>query len=216
MTIRTEIASGSMAARAVGPSRTVEIAFALALGPMATTGIARFAYALILPAMRTDLAWTYTQAGWMNTANGLGYLLGAIISLRLARSVDPRKLFVSGMVLTALMLIASGTVRQFQWLFALRPATGIASAVGFVGGGALAAQVGPPRTVARADTGRTRSDRWPLCILCRAQRLDLFREPPTWSSSGPGHRPGTAARRGIPYAKVRVPSRCPMSRVTCP
>ena len=48
---------------------------------MAVTGMARFAYGLLLPAMRDDLAWTYAQAGAMNMANALGYLVGTVLSL---------------------------------------------------------------------------------------------------------------------------------------
>jgi predicted MFS family arabinose efflux permease len=53
-------------------------ALGLAAGPLVAMGMARFAYALLLPPMRTDLQWTYTEAGAMNTANAVGYLAGAI------------------------------------------------------------------------------------------------------------------------------------------
>ena len=121
------------------------VVLALALAPMATTGIGRFAYSLILPAMRADLSWTYTQAGWMNTANGLGYLLGAIVSVRLARTIDPRRTFSAGLLLTALALAASGLVREFELLVGLRVVTGMASALAFISGGTLAAHAGPQR-----------------------------------------------------------------------
>ena len=45
------------------------VLFALSLGPAVSNSFARFAYALLLPAMRGDLHWTYAQAGGMNTAN---------------------------------------------------------------------------------------------------------------------------------------------------
>jgi hypothetical protein len=32
--------------------------------------------------MRTDLAWSYTTAGAMNTVNAAGYLLGALLAPR--------------------------------------------------------------------------------------------------------------------------------------
>jgi predicted MFS family arabinose efflux permease len=57
----------------------VWLAAGLALGPMVALGFGRFSYALLLPPMRASLGWTYTQAGAMNTANGLGYLLGAVL-----------------------------------------------------------------------------------------------------------------------------------------
>jgi len=31
--------------------------------------------------MRDDLGWSYAQAGWLNTANALGYVLGAAATL---------------------------------------------------------------------------------------------------------------------------------------
>jgi predicted MFS family arabinose efflux permease len=139
------MSTATLATRGSADSRAFIVACGLALGPMVATGIGRFAYALILPAMREDLAWSYTEAGWMNTANALGYLIGALACLRLARSVDPRKSFAVGMVVTALMLIACGTTRQFGLLLALRLLTGVASALVFISGGALAAHVGSQR-----------------------------------------------------------------------
>ena len=68
-------------------------------------GYARFAYALILPAMRTDLHWGYTAAGWLNTANAIGYFLGAVISLATIRRHGPRALFVAGLVLATLAVM---------------------------------------------------------------------------------------------------------------
>jgi Uncharacterised MFS-type transporter YbfB len=40
----------------------------LAMAPAVALGLARFAYALLLPAMRADLGWSYANAGAMNTA----------------------------------------------------------------------------------------------------------------------------------------------------
>ncbi|GAA5448057.1 hypothetical protein Ddep01_01817 [Deinococcus depolymerans] len=61
-------------------------AAALAAGPVVALGFGRFAYALLLPSMRASLHWTYTQAGVMNTANGLGYLFGALLAAGVAGS----------------------------------------------------------------------------------------------------------------------------------
>ena len=41
-------------------------AAALALGAAVSLGLARFAYAMLLPPMRADLGWSYTTAGAMN------------------------------------------------------------------------------------------------------------------------------------------------------
>ena len=55
------------------------IVAALSLGPVVATSFARFAYALVLPAMRAELGLNYAQAGALNTANALGYLAGALL-----------------------------------------------------------------------------------------------------------------------------------------
>src|SRR5262249_41525941 len=113
------------------------LALLLALGPAVSNGIGRFAYALILPAMRADLAWSYTQAGWVNTANALGYLGGAVLVLRAVHRVGPRLFFDAGMVVTSVALVASGLTRDFGVLLACRAITGASGAFTFIGGGGL-------------------------------------------------------------------------------
>src|SRR5690606_2593566 len=56
------------------------VPWALSGGAAVSVGFARFGYALILPAMQTDLHLNYAEAGWLNTANSLGYLLGALLT----------------------------------------------------------------------------------------------------------------------------------------
>lgn len=60
--------------------RGVLIACGLALGMAVVNGLARFACALVLPAMKADLGWSYTEAGSLNTTNAVGYLLGSYIA----------------------------------------------------------------------------------------------------------------------------------------
>ena len=50
----------------------------LAVGPAVALGLARLAYALLLPAMPTDLHWSFGESGSLNTANAAGYLIGAL------------------------------------------------------------------------------------------------------------------------------------------
>jgi predicted MFS family arabinose efflux permease len=116
---------------------------ALALGLMAAVslGLARFSYALLLPAMRADLGWTYFTAGAMNTVNAVGYLIGALLAPRCLARWDARAVMLTGAGLAGLLLMAHGMVRSDAALYALRGVTGIASAAGFVGGGLLAARL---------------------------------------------------------------------------
>jgi predicted MFS family arabinose efflux permease len=125
-------------ALAPAPLRT---ALALALAAAVSLGLARFSYALLLPAMRADLGWSYFTAGAMNTVNAAGYLLGALVVSRLLRRVDARRLMLAGGAAAAVLLALHGAVRSDAALFALRVATGLASAASFVGGGLLAARL---------------------------------------------------------------------------
>nr|WP_090764587.1 YbfB/YjiJ family MFS transporter [Nonomuraea maritima] len=52
-------------------------------------GLARFACGLLLPAMREDLRWSLAEAGALNTANELGYLLGAAVPASAAEAGFP-------------------------------------------------------------------------------------------------------------------------------
>nr|WP_087045998.1 YbfB/YjiJ family MFS transporter [Caballeronia ptereochthonis] len=116
-------------------------ALALSLGSAIALGLARFSYALLLPPMRQDLAWNFAQAGAMNTANALGYLLGALAFSRLSMRFASRSLFVAGCVVTAVLMATSGMVVDTDALLALRVATGMGSALIFVSGGVLAARL---------------------------------------------------------------------------
>jgi predicted MFS family arabinose efflux permease len=117
-------------------------AAALALGAAVSLGLARFAYALLLPPMRDDLGWTYLTAGAMNTLNALGYLIGALLVPRLLRHVAARALLLSGSLATTVLLAAHGLVTADAALLGLRLLSGIASAFSFVCGGLLAARLG--------------------------------------------------------------------------
>ena len=126
---------------AVQPASPWGLAFALALGAALSLGITRFAYGLLLPAMRTDLGWSYTLAGAMNTANALGYLLGALAMPALLRRYGPTRLLSAGAVGATLFMALSGFFVDAQALLVQRLLAGIASALVFVAGGLLAARL---------------------------------------------------------------------------
>ncbi len=67
----------------------------LAMGPAVGLGLGRFAYALLLPAMRADLGWSYAAAGAMNTANAAGYLVGALAAAPIAARVGDKRGFLA-------------------------------------------------------------------------------------------------------------------------
>jgi predicted MFS family arabinose efflux permease len=121
----------------------------LALGAAVSLGLARFSYALLLPAMRADLGWSYLTAGAMNTVNAAGYLAGALLAPRWLARHDARALMLAGMVAAAVLMALHGLARSDAALLALRGLTGLASAATFIGGGLLAARLGSA-TSARA------------------------------------------------------------------
>lgn len=122
--------------------QTWALALALSLGAAVSLGITRFAYGLLLPAMRTDLGWSYTLAGAMNTANALGYFLGALATPWLMRRLGPSTLLWGGAMLASAFMGLSGFFIDAQPLLLQRLLAGVASALVFIAGGLLAARLG--------------------------------------------------------------------------
>ncbi|MFI7442913.1 YbfB/YjiJ family MFS transporter [Nonomuraea indica] len=131
----------------------------MALGTASALGLARFAYGLLLPAMRDDLHWSLAEAGAMNTANGLGYLLGALLTAFAVRRTGTAATFRSGMIVTAVALAATAATDDYLALLTVRAAAGAGGAAVFVTGGVIASRIaaraasGTPITVYFAGTG---------------------------------------------------------------
>ncbi len=136
-----------------GPSTRTGLLLAagLACSVVVSNGFARFAYALILPAMRNDLGWNYTEAGWNNTANAIGYLFGAMVAVRLMRRFNALRLFAASLWITTAALVLTGFTRDFSLLALSRFVAGVSGAVVYVAGGVLASSIFP-RYAARAAT----------------------------------------------------------------
>ncbi len=126
------------------PDRTpyLRLALSLSLGAAVSLGITRFAYGLLLPPMRADLGWSYTLAGSMNTANAVGYLLGALAMSWLLQRMVPTRLFLTGAVLATVFMAASGFFTDPGTLMLQRLLAGLASGLVFSTGGLLAARLG--------------------------------------------------------------------------
>lgn len=118
------------------------LALALSLAAAVSLGMTRFAYGLLLPAMRTDLGWSYTLAGAMNTANAMGYFVGALLAPYGLRRLGPARLLWAGALVASLGMALSGFVTDTNALLLQRLLAGVASALVFVAGGLLAARLG--------------------------------------------------------------------------
>ena len=120
----------------------IAVALALSLGAAVSLGITRFAYGLLLPPMRADLGWSYAVAGAMNTANALGYFIGALMTPVLFARMRAATLLVCGALVAAAFMTLSGFATETTLLLGQRLIAGIASAWTFVTGGVLAARWG--------------------------------------------------------------------------
>src|SRR5260221_8304147 len=129
------------------PARLILI---LSLTPTIGLGIGRFAYALVLPDMRDALGWSYSAAGFMNTINAAGYLVGALLASRIAKRFGLSAALRWGTLVCVASLALSAMSGNFVILSLARLAAGVAAAAGFIAGSALAATIAQSRP-ARAN-----------------------------------------------------------------
>ncbi len=144
----------SINATVICSNRSLWPALGLGLGVAVSVGLARFAYALILPAMRENLNWNYVAAGSLNTANALGYVVGAVFAYFLLRRIRPSQLFITGLLLTVMAVLVTGLRSDLLWLTTTRLLAGIGAAWVFACGGALvAARYQAHQSLRRVATG---------------------------------------------------------------
>lgn len=128
--------------------RGLHRAAALALAPVVALGFTRFAYALLLPGMQASLHWNLAQAGALNTANGVGFLLGALSASRLARRAGAVRVFTASLLLSAMALLVTAWLQDWIGFLLARALGGASTAWAFVIGSALAPCVMPQRPAA--------------------------------------------------------------------
>ncbi|QWF83516.1 YbfB/YjiJ family MFS transporter [Amycolatopsis sp. CA-230715] len=113
----------------------------LAMVAAVASGFSRFAYGLVLPAMRSALAWSYTTAGAINTVSSVGYLAGAAVAAPLATRVGERRLVIVGTAITAATVLATAASGNLVVIGVLRALGGASAATSFVGGAAMVARL---------------------------------------------------------------------------
>jgi predicted MFS family arabinose efflux permease len=121
----------------------------LALGTASALGLARFGYGLLLPAMRDDLGWSFSGAGALSTANGLGYLAGALLTPFAVRRWGTGVTFRVGMLLIPITLAVSALGANYVTMLGARAAAGVAGAAVFIAGGVIASHLGSATVTAR-------------------------------------------------------------------
>lgn len=129
-----------------GPRKRSDLGAVLAAIGLSTAaaislGFSRFAYALLLPPMREALHLTYAQAGSLNTANGVGYILGALTCGAAVKRWGLVRAFRAGLIGSAVLLLLTPCTSDLGMLFTLRAAGGLSTAWTFILGATLAAGI---------------------------------------------------------------------------
>ncbi|MBL8582741.1 MAG: YbfB/YjiJ family MFS transporter [Rhizobiaceae bacterium] len=127
--------------RSSTPMRPAAKITLLAAGPALGISIARFAYGLLLPAMKDEFGWSYSEAGWINTSNAVGYILGALTASIAVRRLGAAVTYGAGAAVTVLALFCLGHSDDFIVLNMLRLVSGVSGAWIFVAGGVIATAV---------------------------------------------------------------------------
>jgi predicted MFS family arabinose efflux permease len=111
-------------------------AWLIAFGGMLTlavaVGVGRFLYTPTLPSMIADLGLSKTQAGWIASANYLGYLVGALAASSPKLHGSRRLWMIGGLFVGGVTTAAIGLVFDLAAFMGFRFIGGIASAFAFV------------------------------------------------------------------------------------
>jgi len=99
-------------------------------------GLGRFAQTPILPFMIDELAWSKAEAGWLASANFVGYFLGCL-GLGFVRFDADRRWFLASLMASAASTAAMALTSSFILLAVLRLLGGVASAAVLIMASAL-------------------------------------------------------------------------------
>lgn len=103
------------------------IVFTGTLCILACLGFGRFALGMLLPSMASTLELSYSQMGFISTANFVGYLISVLISGFLAVRVGARRLIFFALLLVGISMILVSRARSFQYVLVLYFLTGVGS-----------------------------------------------------------------------------------------
>jgi len=95
----------------------------------ACLGLGRFSLGMLLPSMGKALNLSYSQMGFISTANFVGYLAAVLLSSRIMRAIGGRNLIASALLLVGISMICiskSGSMAAITFFYIL---TGMGSAM---------------------------------------------------------------------------------------
>ena len=94
---------------------------------LACLGFGRFALGMLLPSMAATLDLSYSQMGFISTANFLGYLVSVLFSGHFAGRVSPRKLVFAALLVVGVSMSLVSRATDFLSVLLLYTVTGIGS-----------------------------------------------------------------------------------------
>ncbi|RWK56731.1 YbfB/YjiJ family MFS transporter [Mesorhizobium sp.] len=113
--------------KAASPS-PLRLAFAGMIALAVAMGIGRFVYTPILPGMMEELGLSPADAGWIASANYLGYLVGALAAVGGWAHDRERRLMLAGLAATAVLTGLMGLADTMAAFLIIRFFAGVASA----------------------------------------------------------------------------------------
>lgn len=121
-------------------------AFAAGSAGLICIGMARLAYTPMIPALIEQHWFSAAAIYYFGAANLAGYLVGAVMSRRMARLVSSGTLMRAMMVVVALSFFAGAWPQSWAWYFAWRFVSGVAGGIVMViAAPAVLAHVPPKR-----------------------------------------------------------------------
>lgn len=108
-------------------------------------GLSRFAFSPLIPLLVSEHWFAASQAAYLGAANLTGYVIGALISLDLARAIPLRPLLRAMMLVVTASFFASAYQLPFLLFFAWRFAAGCAGGVLMVAGTPAVLEQIPPK-----------------------------------------------------------------------
>lgn len=110
------------------------------LAMAAALGVGRFVYTPILPEMMAAIGWSASSAGFVASANYLGYLLGALAAAHNRFAQFPRRWLMTALLVSAATTMAVALVSAVPFVALLRFSSGFASAFVIVCASAIVLQ----------------------------------------------------------------------------
>jgi MFS family permease len=97
------------------------------LSILACLGFGRFALGMLLPSMGATLNLSYSQMGFISTANFVGYLIAVLVSGTLAARIGPRRLTALALLLVGISMALVSRADRFASVLVLYMLTGMGS-----------------------------------------------------------------------------------------